>query len=265
VNIQPTGKEGLLPCQGGFLQFDVKQGDPEHNLAALRQGLASLSIHSPGLVVLPEQWGAGFDYRRMEEHAGHTPELLDAVKEQADKYKIHIAGSLPEREEVGGRAHIFNTLYIVGPSGLAGSIRKQRLFAPMDEDKYFTAGVDPEPVWTDLGLLAGVVCFDLRFPELARTQLACGAQLLIVSAQWPAARCQHWRTLLQARAIESQVFVIGCNRCGVTEETEFAGHSMIVGPDGTVLAEAEDAPAAMAVQLDPDLLSKARQLFTTIC
>jgi predicted amidohydrolase len=264
VNIQPTGKEGLLPCQGGFLQFDVKQGDPEHNLAAVRQGLASLATSSPGLVVLPEQWGAGFDYQRIEEHAIQTPNLLEAVKEQADRYKINIAGSLPEREEMEGRVRIFNTLYIVGPSGEVGAIRKQRLFAPMDEDKFFAAGIDSEPVLTDLGLLAGVVCFDLRFPELARTQLARGAQLLLVSAQWPAARRNHWRILLQARAIENQVFVIACNRCGTTDETEFGGHSMIVGPDGTILAEAGDQPSAMMVSLDPDLLAKTRRLFTTV-
>ena len=263
VNIQ-TGKGELLPCQGGFLQFDVKQGDPEHNLAALRQGLASLAIHSPGLVVLPEQWAAGFDYPRMDEHAGHTPELLEAVKEQAGKYNIHIAGSLPEMEEVEGRTRIFNTLYIVGPSEIAGSIRKQRLFAPMDEDKFFAAGIDPEPVLTDLGLLAGMVCFDLRFPELARTQAMGGAQLLMISAQWPAARRNHWRILLQARAIENQVFVIGCNRCGTTDETEFGGHSMIIAPDGTILAEADDQPSAMAVSLDSELLAKTRRLFTTV-
>lgn len=260
---QTKGTGELLPCHGGFLQLDVRLGDPEQNLAALDRGLAELAIRSPGLVVLPELWVAGFDYPRMPEHADRTPEILEAIGGQARKYNIHIAGSLPEKEERQGRARIFNTLYIVGPTGVAGSIRKQRLFAPMDEDRHFAAGTDPEPVVTDLGLLAGVVCFDLRFPELFRTQVARGAQLLLVSAQWPAARRDHWQILLQARAIENQAFVIGCNRCGITGETEFGGHSMIVAPDGTTLVEAGEEPTGMAVALDPELLARARRLFTT--
>lgn len=261
---QVIGSGDLQPCHGGFLQLDVRLGDPDHNLAAMRRGLAELAIRSPGLVVLPEMWSVGFDYPRMVEHADRTPEILEVITEQACKYNIHIAGSLPEKTEMQDRTSIFNTLYIVGPSGVVGSIRKQRLFAPMDEDRHFVAGTDPEPVLTELGLLAGVVCFDLRFSELARSQVARGAQLLLVSAQWPAARLNHWRILLQARAIENQVFVIGCNRCGRTGETEFAGHSMIVAPDGTVLAESEGEPTTMAVQLDPDLLARSRRLFTTV-
>jgi predicted amidohydrolase len=201
----------------------------------------------------------------MERHAARTPEILAAVTELAGSYNIHIAGSLPEMVETEGGSRIFNTLYIVGPAGMAGSIRKQRLFSPMAEDRYFTAGNDPKPVLTDLGLLAGVVCFDLRFPELARAQVGRGAQLLLVSAQWPAARRNHWRILLQARAIENQVFVIGCNRCGITADTEFGGHSMIIAPDGTILAEADEQPSARAVALDPGLLAGSRRLFNTVC
>jgi rfaE bifunctional protein nucleotidyltransferase chain/domain len=159
---------------------------------------------------------------------------------------------------------IFNTLYIVGPEGIVGSIRKQQLFAPMAEDHYFTAGVDPQPIATKLGLLAGVVCFDLRFPDLTRSQVARGAQLLVVSAQWPAARREHWRTLLKARAIENQVFVVGCNRCGASDDIEFGGHSMIVAPDGTVLVEADDQPDNVTVMVDPDLLARSRNLFTSV-
>ena len=214
-------------------------------------------------MVFPEMWSSGFDYHNLEDHAGSTDEVLEVLKEEAGKYNLYLAGSLPEKGNIHGRTCIYNTLYVVGPAGVVGSIRKQRLFAPMDEDKHLTAGTDSEPVMTDLGLLAGVVCFDLRFPELARVQLAQGAQLLMVSAQWPAARRQHWKILLQARAIESQVFVIGCNRCGLTEETEFGGHSMIIAPDGTILAEAGETTTAMTARLDPGLLAKTRKLFTT--
>jgi len=248
----------LQPCRGGFLQFDVKLGDTEANLAAVRRGLAALKPTGPALLVLPELWGAGFDYPNLAAHGARTPELLAALQVEAARYDIHLAGSLPEAAE----GLLYNTLFIVGPAGLVGTFRKQQLFAPMGEGQHFAAGDNPQPIPTELGLVAGMVCFDLRFPELARSQAARGAQLLVVSGQWPAVRREHWRVLLQARAIENQLYVVGCNRCGVTDNNEFAGHSLIVAPDGAILAEAGEEAAAQLVELDPPLLARRRKLFT---
>lgn len=250
-----------LPRAAGFLQIDVRLGETGLNLAAVREGMAELAPQESSLVVLPELWAAGFDYPRLGEHAERTPQILEEMRGLSRRHNICIAGSLPVKEEVGGQIKIFNTLYFVGPEGVAGTIRKQQLFAPMAEDKFFTAGADPRPVRTGLGLLAGVVCFDLRFPDLIRSQAAQGAQFLVVSAQWPAARREHWRILLRARAIENQIFVIGCNRCGMTDDTEFGGHSMIVAPDGSILAEAGGLPENTAVALDHGLLATSRKLF----
>lgn len=259
----PIDPGELKPCRGGFLQFDVQLGDNVANLAAVRRGLATLNPAGPALIVLPELWGAGFDYPNLPAHCGRTPELLAALQVEAARYGIHLAGSLPEAgEDRDGCRRVFNTLYIVGSAGVAGKIRKQQLFAPMGEDGPFAAGDNPSPVTTALGLVAGQVCFDLRFPELTRLQAARGAQLMVVSGQWPAARREHWRLLLQARAIENQLFVVGCNRCGETEATKFGGHSMIIAPDGTVLAEAGEGPASQLVELDPTLVAKNRKLFT---
>jgi rfaE bifunctional protein nucleotidyltransferase chain/domain len=254
--------ESLATCTAGFIQFDVKLGETALNLAEVRKGLTAFTRQSsPGLAVLPELWAAGFDYPRLPEHADNTLELLAALREEAISYNIYIAGSLPEKKGEADRTLIFNTLYFVGPEGVVGSIRKQQLFAPIAEDQYFTAGVDPQSVATGLGRLAGIVCYDLRFPDLARSQAANGAQLMVVSAQWPVSRLEHWRTLLKARAIENQIFVVGCNRCGVSDAIEFGGHSMIVAPDGQVLHEAADRPQTATVTVDADLLAKSRKLF----
>lgn len=257
-------QESLVTCTAGFIQIDVKLGETELNLAEVRKGLTAFTSQSPGLAVLPELWAAGFDYPRMAEHAENTAELLKALREEAICYNIYICGSLPEKVVEAGRIRIYNTLYFVGPEGVAGFVRKQQLFAPMAEDQYFTAGFDPRPVATRLGLLAGIVCYDLRFPDLARSQVANGAHLMVVSAQWPAKRREHWRTLLKARAIENQVFVVGCNRCGSSDGIEFGGHSMIVDPDGTVLLEADDQTDAATVMIDSGLLAGSRKLFTSV-
>jgi len=258
---QNTGE--LQPCSAGFLQFDVILGETDRNLVEVRRRLAALSPSSPGIVVLPELWSAGFDYPQMAEHCARTPEILNLLQQEADRYGIYLAGSLPEAVTDASRTEIFNTLYMVGPQGVAGRIRKQQLFGPMGEDEHFTSGDAPGAVATELGLVGGLVCFDLRFPDLARYQASQGAQVLIVSGQWPAARREHWRLLLQARAVENQVFVIGCNRSGTTDGTEFGGHSLIVAPDGEVLVEAGEGPEQQTIKLDPGLVADSRRLFTS--
>ncbi len=254
----------LTPCSIGFVQFDVLLGAPDENLAKVRQLLQELKPQAPGIILLPELWATGFAYGNLAELAIKTPALLEALKVECAKYGVYLVGSLLEEvfTEVG--SSIYNTLYVVGPDGVAGSYRKQQLFAPLQEDEYFTPGEDPQPIDTALGRLAALVCYDLRFPDIVKSQTAQGAGLLLVSAQWPDVRREHWRTLLTARAIENQLFVVGCNRCGVTDGIQFGGHSMIVAPDGTILAEGASAELATMVPIDPAELAAARASFNTV-
>lgn len=247
------------PFHAGYLQFDVIHGEPEKNLTTVRNCLSEFQP-GPGIVVLPELWATGFAYGKLAEFAVKTPSILADIREICSDVDLLIAGSLLEEKE--GR--FFNTLFITGPDGVLGSYRKQRLFAPMDEDKHFTPGMNPEPVVTPLGLIGGLVCYDLRFPELSRRQSALGAGVLIISAQWPLVRKEHWRTLVQARAIENQLYVIACNRCGNTGGTEFAGHSMIVAPDGEIINEARREEAIANAMIDPEKLELARSRFNTV-
>ena len=253
-----------VPPVAGFLQFDVQQGAVEENVGTVCRLLDKLTPPAGAVILLPELWATGFAYDRLDELAGHTPELLKKLQNLAAEHDILLAGSLPEQSQTETGTCFFNTLFVTGPQGPLGSYRKQRLFAPMGEDQHFTAGDCPAPINTAQGKLAGLVCYDLRFPELAKLQAAQGAGLLLISAQWPAARLHHWRTLIQARAIENQMFVAACNRTGTTGDTTFAGHSMIVAPDGTILTEADDQEATGSTRLDADLLAQARGLFNTM-
>ncbi len=246
--------------EAACLQFDVRTGDPQANLAAVRRGVERIVTDTPpALVVLPELWATGFAYGRLPELAGRTPELLAELQQLAGQHALLFAGSLAEATESG----IHNTLFFVDASGTIGRYRKQQLFAPMHEDQHFLAGDRPRPVATPLGLAGGLVCYDLRFPDLAAVQTAAGARLLVVSAQWPAERLGHWRLLVRARAVENQVFCIACNRCGTTAGTSFAGHSCIVAPDGTVLAEANDTETTLTASLDLALQETIRRRFQT--
>lgn len=251
----------------GYLQFEVQPGDIPANLDAVRTGLNSLVPQRctvPTLVVLPELWATGFVYSELPRLARQTDSLLDTLAGLAAERHIHIAGSLPEVDAAGSGTRYYNTLFLVAPDGSRHAYRKQRLFAPMAEDTFFSPGSHAGPLHTTAGPVAALVCYDLRFPELLRGQAAAGATLLVISAQWPMARKEHWQTLVRARAIENQIFVIACNSCGSSGGTQFAGHSMIVAPDGTLLAAAHENAAADLVGLDPEILHTTRARFNTL-
>jgi predicted amidohydrolase len=248
----------------GFLQFDVQLDNIDENLSKVENGLEELAPGSPAIIVLPEMWATGFAYSSLPDLVGQTTELLRALAQLADRYRIFLAGSLPERGV--GKNIIYNTLFLTGPEGVIGSYRKQRLFAPMEEDKHLKPGDKPLPMDSPFGRIAGLVCYDLRFPELLRMQTARGANLLLVSAQWPLVRIDHWRTLLMARAIENQIFVVAANRCGadsVAGGTIYGGHSLIVAPDGEILHVAcEDEEYACKV-IDSAVVDEVRARFNS--
>jgi len=251
-------------CRAGYLQFDVRSAEPGANLASIRQGLADLGPEGPGIIVLPELWSCGFAYDRLQHCAMQTEELLAALQELACRYNLYLAGSLPEEILTEVDTLIYNTLFVVGPNGVAGRFRKQQLFVPMGEEGHFRPGENPQSIATELGLVGGLVCYDLRFPDLARAMAGQGAGILLVSAQWPAMRREHWRTLLAARAIENQLFIVACNRCGITGSTQFGGGSMVIGPDGAILSEAGTDAEAAFVTVDPAKTEETRQRFNTV-
>ncbi|MDP2104829.1 MAG: nitrilase-related carbon-nitrogen hydrolase, partial [Desulfobulbaceae bacterium] len=249
----------LMPAYAGFVQFDVIAGAYQDNLASVRRLLDGLNPGPGSLIVLPELWATGFAYDRLAELAEVIPDMVAALQDEAARYQCVIAGSLPEYDRVAQLC--YNTLFLVGSQGIQGSYRKQQLFSPMAEDLHFTPGDAPQPVMTELGLVACLICYDLRFPDLARRQVGLGAGLIVVSAQWPSVRQEHWRTLLKARAIENQAFVVASNRCGMTGDTSFGGGSVIIDPSGRLLAEAGGDEECGLVRLEPQAIAEVRQKF----
>ncbi|MHB8790054.1 MAG: D-glycero-beta-D-manno-heptose 1-phosphate adenylyltransferase [Desulfobulbaceae bacterium] len=255
----------LLFPRGGFLQFGVTLGDPTANVRKVADMLQGLAPPADTLLLLPELWATGFDYAHAASLADQTPAVLQAMTGLAARYGVHFAGSLLEKEvKTEEESLLYNTLYLLGPAGVVGAYRKQHLFGLWQEDRFFAAGDCSGPITTDYGQVAGLVCYDLRFPEAARRQAFAGARLLMVSAQWPRVRLDHWRILLQARAIENQAFIVAGNGCGASGPHELAGHSMIVGPDGRVLVEAGEGEEARVVELPAGDLDRIRSRFCSV-
>lgn len=249
---------------GGFLQIEISPAAPEMNLEKVREGLSALNPDKNALIVLPELWATGFEYERIADLSAKTDWLLEELSKLAAVYDIIICGSLPEKETTGVKDSIYNTLFFSGRHGTIGRIRKQHLFSFWNEDDWFASGDEPRIIESEHGCMGGLVCFDLRFPETARVQCQQGAELLVVSAQWPKARYEHWRLLLRARAVENQIFVVACNGSGDCNGHELGGHSMIIDPNGDILLEASDEPDAGVVKLDYSIQEKIRNRFSTL-
>ncbi|MCL2458238.1 MAG: D-glycero-beta-D-manno-heptose 1-phosphate adenylyltransferase [Desulfobulbus sp.] len=241
------------------VQFAIALGAVERNLQEAERLIDRFGPTPGALLVLPEMWATGFDYGRTAELGRRAPEILAAMQRLAAQHNVYLAGTLTDPPDDGGLPT--NTLAVVGPQGVIGRVAKQHLFTYWQEDRYYQGGEAAPLIRTPHGPLAGLVCYDLRFPEVARRQVFAGGRLLAASAEWPLSRVDHWRTLVRARAIENQVFVAAANGCGRTGDMEMAGHSMIVAPDGTVLQAAGAESAVIGCTLDDSLIDEQRRRF----
>ena len=127
---------------------------------------------------------------------------------------------------------------------------KLHLFRLMAEEKFLTAGEGPTIVETPWGKMGLAICYDLRFPELFRWYALNGVSAVIIPAEWPHPRLMHWRTLLRARAIENQMFIIACNRVGSKGNDRFFGHSAIVDPWGETIIEGGESEMLLTATVD---------------
>lgn len=246
----------------GFLQFEISPGDIRGNLDTVKVALSRLEPSPGSLIALPEMWATGFVYKALGELSKEIPRLLTELEELAMSYDIILAGSLPFQKEDS----LFNTLFFSGAGiSLSRAISKQHMFSFWKEDVWFQPGKRPAPLMLPGGdCVGGFICYDLRFPESVAGQCQQGAEILLMSSQWPLARIQQWRILLQARAIENQAFVVAANCCGKWDGLRMGGHSLVIAPDGEILAEAEENQESAAVLLNREVQKELRERFNCV-
>jgi len=222
------------------LQMNMKLGCPDENFSLAEKLIGKSIKEQPDVIVLPETWNTGFFPKEKLTDLcckdGDTVKLR--IGELAKKYKVNIvAGSVSNVR--GGK--VYNTAFVFDRDGeYIAEYDKTHLFTPMGEDDYYTGG-DHLCRFTLDGVKCGIIiCYDVRFPELARSLALQGLDMLFVVSQWPKERIFHLRTLNTARAIENQMFVVCCNSCGTAGKTVYGGKSAIIDPWGqTVVAAGE--------------------------
>jgi len=240
----------------GCCQFPVAPGDVDENLNRVERALADFREKGCRLLVLPEMWSCGFAYATLKAMADRTPGVVEKLREWARQSGMVLVGSLPEREG----EEVFNTSFVVDATGeVAGKYRKIHLFTLHGEHEHFGRGTSPLVCRTAVGRLGIEICYDLRFPELSRRLALDGAEILCIPALWPVGRIEHWSVLLRARAIENQLFVVGCNGCGVEGPLRYGGESAIVSPTGQVVGNAGMEETNLMGNLDLDEIGAFRR------
>ena len=232
------------------VQRNIVWQDIDANLCALEQMLAGVEAD---VVVLSEMFQTGFVTE--PECVADDGRTLRWMQDMALQHDCAIVGSVVVKE---GECY-YNRMYFVKPTGEVEHYDKHHLFSVGGEDRHFTAGDRRVVVeWRGVRYLLEI-CYDLRFPVWSRQRGDYDA--IIYSALWPKPRRMVWRTLLQARAIENQAWVVGVNRVGSEPELEYAGDSMVIDFMGRIVNDAEDRACIEVVEFDSEEIERFRARF----
>ena len=229
-------------------------------------GILQETLPQADIAVLPELWISGaFDLTLAREVAAPLDfpvlERIRAMAKAADTW-VH-AGSYAERLPDG---RTFNTAVLIGPDGeIVATYRKRHLFGfATGERTLITAGDALIVAETPLGHTGIATCYDLRFPEMFRDLVEAGAETFLLASGWPTPRIGHWDVLTRARAIEDQAWIVACNGVGSHADITLGGHSIVIDPQGNVVAEAGDGETVLFADVEPGRAREWREAFPVL-
>jgi len=243
------------------IQTNLIWEDKEANLRQLADKIHSIEERTE-IVVLPEMFSTGFTMQPQLFAETMDGETVEWMKTMASEKRIVLTGSIIIKEE----DKFYNRLIWMLPNGTCGYYDKRHLFAYAGEDQHYAAG--------NKRLIASVkgwkinlqVCYDLRFPVWARQNMGEHStpeyDVLMYVANWPERRSHAWKTLLCARAIENQCYVVGVNRVGADgKNINHSGNSLVIDPLGEVLYHKADEEDVFTIALEKERLEEVRTRF----
>lgn len=243
-----------------IIQTALHWEDKAANLAMFESKINSIKDKTE-IVVLPEMFSTGFSMKPELLAETMDGDTVQWMKRIAAEKKVILTGSIIAKE---GDDH-FNRLIWMLPNGQYGVYDKRHRFAYAGEDQHYTAGSKRLIASVKGWKINLLVCYDLRFPVWARQQSTDNGleyDLLIYVANWPERRSHAWKTLLQARAIENQSYVVGVNRVGNDGNTIYhSGDSMIIDPLGEALYHKKEEEDIFTITLDKEHLNTVREKF----
>lgn len=245
-----------------LVQLDCVWEDKQANFDRVSELLAGEPPSPGSLIVLPEMFATGFSLNTAVTRQGPERECDEFLRELAKKHRSHVIGGVIGTAADG---RCLNQAAVFSPDGTElARYSKIHPFSLGGEDAAHVAGKDVLVFPLLEFTAAPLVCYDLRFPELARAAVAKGADVLVYIASWPIKRYQHWLTLLQARAIENLAFVIGVNRCGQDPHFTYPGRSVVVDPHGVIIADAGSQERVTRAVIDSAIVRDWRAEFPAL-
>ncbi len=240
------------------IQHDIVWEDPSANFDHIGPMIESAVGNGAGMVVLSEMWSTGFSMRAAdvaEAPDGPTPTFM---KDVAARCGAWVVGSFPERTP--GYDRPTNRLLMAGPDGEDHRYSKIHPFTYAKEDEHYAAGTDRVTVEIEGVRITPLICYDLRFTDLF-WDAAPTTDCYLLPANWPAARRLHWTTLLRARAIENQAYVVGVNRVGSAGRLDYSGDTRIIDPLGEAIEAPSGEEAVIFADVDAGVVSSVRAEF----
>jgi omega-amidase len=243
-------------------QLDIVWEDKPANYRKVRSLLAQAQLPADTLVVLPEMFATGFSMNvavTREEAPFPTESFL--AKMACDLHLSVIGGFAGAGQD--GQAR--NQAAVFSPTGQRlGRYSKMHPFSLGGEAQHYAAGTEIVAFEWQGCQVAPFICYDLRFPELFRAAVRRGVALFVVIANWPSRRIDHWITLLQARAIENQAYVVGVNRCGADPKHSYTGRSLVVDHHGVIRLDLGYSERVESIDLDLAAVEAWRKEFPAL-
>ena len=238
------------------LQLDIAWENPEENFHRAGALIDQAVDRGASLLALPEMFAAGFSMRA-QAMAEHAEAIRVFLSKKASEHGIWLIGGYHEP----GRRRPANACSIFGPDGSEVlHYRKIHPFSLVGEHEHFEAGARLETREIKGLRVTPLICYDLRFPELFRAA-AGSTDLFVVIANWPERRSHAWRTLLAARAIDDQAWVLGVNRVGEGDGHPYRGDTTLLDPWGEVIATLAHEPGVVVGEVDSEMVRSARERF----
>ncbi|NDJ60288.1 MAG: carbon-nitrogen hydrolase family protein [Chloroflexi bacterium] len=227
------------------VQMKPRLGEPEDNLVKMSEMISNIaSQQKVDLIVFPELITSGYELGlRFTELAQRVPgPTVNLLSQRANEHGVYVAFGMVTKERV--ESVLYNSAVLVGPDGDLLEVYN-KIHLRGEERMAFREGFKMPVVDTEIGTLGMMVGYDLAFPEVSRSLVLDGSEILCVMANWEAASVDEWKTYLRARAYENAVYVVGANRVGEDVTLTFGGESMVVGPRGQI-------HATLSGETDPD-------------
>ena len=236
-------------------QYQIEWENKEANFDKLLKVCEKAHEQKVELLLLPEMSFSGFSMNT--EHTAVEPEVIvSSVQEISKKYNLYIGFGWVKKSSLKCKNHYS----IVGPNGLLSDYEKIHPFSYSKENDYFEGGNNISSFYLKGIPFTSFICYDLRFPEIF--QLASKkTHVVIVPACWPKKRAEHWKCLLQARAIENQSYILAVNCVGNIGGLDYSGDSRVINPDGQIVAMSETGKEELLIYNLEDDVEEYREAF----